>query len=685
MPANPPEKTPAPGDEDPRWLLQFYSASKSADQSDPAHPLPGFANVPSEKYEIGDELGSGGMKSVLRTRDRNTERNVAMAVLRDPSVRWKKNARFVREARITAALEHPNIVPIYDIGLDEAGKPYFTMKLLGGETLQSILQRVHVGYGDYRGHYPLNSLLQIFQGVCNAIAFAHSRGVIHLDLKPANIQVGDFGEALVLDWGLAKILEKDPILCPNRLVLDKSLREIFPDGPVSGTPGFMSPEQTRGENAALNESTDIFALGAILYAILNCRKYPDKKADPRIRQEKAKVPAALEAVAIKAMSGEPSLRYQTVEELDREVRAYVEGYATEAQQAGALTQFRLLVKRHSVVATLATLSLVTVFAILSISLIKIHGSEQVALKAEQDAIAALTKFKAEQASKQQIGLLAAPHVMQQAQDAMHTLNYEQAISLLEQVVSLDKNFTDAWSDLAAIHLGRQEFEQAGAAFSHVPQPDATPRSSAPVDLQGVLEKYSALSRQQGNGALRKAQDDFVYDLINAGHNSWPIRQLSLAAFFKCNNRDPKTVDFDVIEKALQWLNADAKDMAFAHESTPLGLKISIHGDKVTEISPLAGLPISVLDASGTGNIGIEWLRDAPLISIDFSGSRAWDVRQLEQSATLQEMRLVGWRNKDYSRMQNFRALKRVIVDFADVAAAQKALEKIPDPPQVIGE
>ncbi len=141
----------------------------------------------------------------------------------------------------------------------------------------------------------------------------------------------------------------------------------------------------------------------------------------------------------------------------------------------------------------------------------------------------------------------------------------------------------------------------------------------------------------------------------------------------------------MIEKALRWLNANATDLVFALQSTPIGHKISVHGGAVTEVSPLAGLRISILDAAGTGNIGIEWLHDAPLISIDFSGSETWDVRQLEQRATLQELRLVGWRNKDYSRMQNFRQLKRVVVDSADVSAARKVWEKIPDPPQIIGE
>ena len=295
MPSDPPENRPVLGDENHNWLLQFYHTGKASEMTDSetSEPLPELAAVPPGKYRIGDEVGSGGMKSVLRTHDRSTERNVAMAVLRDANLRSKKITRFVREARITAALEHPNIIPVYDIGVDEEGKPYFTMKLLGGETLESILQRVYAGHGDYRARYPLNSLLRIFQGVCDAIMFAHSRGVIHLDLKPANIQVGDFGEVLVLDWGLAKVFERDSNLHTNCIVLEMGLGETPTEGTVSGTPGFMSPEQMRGENAALDERTDIYALGAILSAILNCRKSPAKAGS---RQENPKMPVALEAV-----------------------------------------------------------------------------------------------------------------------------------------------------------------------------------------------------------------------------------------------------------------------------------------------------------------------------------------------------------------------------------------------------
>lgn len=670
MSSEPPESKRTALGEDQKWLLQFYSASKSVapDETEPSGPLPDFAINPSEKYRVGDELGSGGMKSVLRTLDRNTDRNVALAVMRDSSSRRRVFIRFVREARITAALEHPNIVPVYDIGLDAEGKPFFTMKLLGGETLQSILQRVASRYGDYYASHPLNSLLQVFQGICNAVGFAHSRGVIHLDLKPANIQVGDFGEVLVLDWGLAKVFDADPILHPNGITMDKNLREVAAEGMVSGTPGFMSPEQERGEYASLDESTDIYALGAILHAILECRK----------SRNRAETPAALEAVAAKAMSPQPGQRYRTVAELARDVQAFVEGFATKAQQAGALTLLWLLFKRHFVVATLAATSLAAVFSILTVALVKIRRSEQV-------AIDALDKIKAEQELVYQTGLQAAPHNMQQAQEFMRLLDYDQAVTSLQKTVALDRNFNDAWWNLGAIYVGRQDFKQAAEVFTHLPKPDAPPPYSPPVDLQGVVEKYSAIRDAQGKTGLQKTGGDFVNDILHANHDSAAYLKIALVAFFLQHNRDPQTTDFGIIEKTLKSVNPDAKDLVFTHEYTPMGLKIGLHGDNVTEIFPLAGLPISVLDASGTGSMDLGWLHDAPLISVDLSGSGTWDLFGLKQNPTLQELRLVGWRKRDYRRLRDVPQLKRVIVNGADVADAKAAVGDENPPPQVTGE
>jgi tRNA A-37 threonylcarbamoyl transferase component Bud32/cytochrome c-type biogenesis protein CcmH/NrfG len=666
MPDDLPKDKPVTENPDTTWLHQFYTVSKSTHDSEFAEsgaaqpqPPPPLAVTPAEKYRIGDELGSGGMKSVLRTRDRNTGRDVAMAMLRDPAEQARKMNRFVREARVTAALEHPNIVPIYDMGLDSEGKPYFTMKLLGGETLHIILQRVNGRYGNYRAQYPLGRLLRIFTSVCDAVSFAHSRGVIHLDIKPANIQVGDFGEVLVLDWGLAKVLEKNPAFFPNRLVLEKSLREIPSEGVVRGTPGFMSPEQSRGEYASLDERADIFAMGALLSVILNCRKGSEKP------------PAGLEAVAAKAMSDLPEHRYQSVQELARDVSAYLEGYATKAQQAGLITQILLLVKRHNVVAALAFIFFLTVNAVVAYAFMRIRHSEQVAIEA-------LANIKAEQASKHEIAIVAAPRLLQEAQDMIRNLDYDKAISTLERAVALDSSLTDAWWNLGAIRLGRQELDMAAAAFKHVPKPDISLKGDRPVDMQGMVEKYTRLVAREGRTALEKHKDDFVNDIIHCDHNPGPLRDLAVALFFQKYNRNPQTVDYGTIDKALRGMNPTEVDLVFIHENTPDGLKITLHGAELNRINPLIGLPVSVLDATRTGSLDLEWLRGAPLVFVDLSGSKTWDLRQLDPYPSLREVRLLNWQNKtkekDYGGLANNVQLKRFVVDEADVPLVRKVLQ-----------
>ncbi|MDD5599606.1 MAG: serine/threonine-protein kinase, partial [Victivallaceae bacterium] len=162
---------------------------------------------PAGKYKFIRSIGFGGMKAVVQVSDKDTTRKVAMAIIPDFEDRSKKDInRFIREARITARLEHPNIVPIHDIGIDPNGSPYFTMKYLRGQSLALVLKKLNNGNPDALEQYTLPRLLRTYVKVANAIAFAHSKRIIHLDLKPENIHIGDFGEVLVLDWGLAKFI-----------------------------------------------------------------------------------------------------------------------------------------------------------------------------------------------------------------------------------------------------------------------------------------------------------------------------------------------------------------------------------------------------------------------------------------------------------------------------------------------
>ena len=324
-----------------------------------------------DKYKFIRSVGFGGMKAVLQVHDKDTSRNVAMAIIPDFEERPKADInRFIREARITARLEHPNIVPIHEIGSDSKGSPYFTMKYLRGRNLATILKKLNIGNIEALDQYPLARLLRIFVKVANGIAFAHSKKIIHLDLKPENIHVGDFGEVLVLDWGLAKFIGKEDIhdeLDENKTkIYEKQLSEtraiMTLDGVAKGTPGYMAPEQAAGKNQEKDERTDIYGLGCILYAILTFENPLGNRKDVRkilhdtvvgniespsqLKNPERPIPAPLEAICLKAMNLLPDDRYQNVSELRNDIFAFMSGYATTAENASPIKKTFLFINRN---------------------------------------------------------------------------------------------------------------------------------------------------------------------------------------------------------------------------------------------------------------------------------------------------------------------------------------------------
>lgn len=343
---------------------------------------PKLTQKPQEKYIFRKSIGRGGMKMVIQVKDRDTMRDIAMAVFPDAANRPAADSRrFIDEARITASLEHPNIVPVHDIGIDANGAPYFTMKLLRGETLASVLKKLDAGDPEYKKLYTLPVLLRIFNRVCDAVSFAHSKGVIHLDLKPENIQLGDFGEVLLMDFGLAKVIskadedeQKEAPVHTNQTYIPG----VTVDGITKGTPGYMAPEQAAGKNSLKDFRTDVYALGAILYSIVTYLNPLTEQEDmkqmmldtvhgrivpPRERTPGHRIPYALDAVVRKAMSVKLSSRYQSVKELRDEVRAFLAGFPTQAEKAGLAKQFLLFARRNKITFPAITLSIVLLLGI----------------------------------------------------------------------------------------------------------------------------------------------------------------------------------------------------------------------------------------------------------------------------------------------------------------------------------
>ncbi len=315
--------------------------SDGANDDDSNNLLESLPLKPQERYKFIRSIGFGGMKGVLLVHDRDTGRDVAMAIMPDFRDRPVRDLnRFVREAKITAGLEHPNIVPVYDIGIDALGSPFFTMKYLHGCTLAMILRKLRSRDPEIESEYPQSRLLQVFLRVCNAVAFAHSRGICHFDLKPGNIYCGDFGEVQVIDWGLAG-----------------SGGDVMENGQLKGTPGYMAPELlTSGGKAG--KASDIYALGAILYAILTLdsphaglpqqevlrRTAAGKLVPPSLAGQQ--VPPGLEAICLKAMAFTPGERYGSAVELRKEIQETLSGYAAKAEKASLLRNMLLFIRRN---------------------------------------------------------------------------------------------------------------------------------------------------------------------------------------------------------------------------------------------------------------------------------------------------------------------------------------------------
>lgn len=329
----------------------------------------GMSPTTSDRYLAKRFHARGGMGEVWLAMDPVIGREVALKHTREK--RPDQHARFIAEARIAGQLEHPNIVPVHDIGRGKDGHPYYVMKFVHGRTLKNAIEDYHTEKesNPSERHLQWRRLLDVFVDLCEAVAYAHSRGVIHRDLKPENVMLGAYGETVVLDWGLAKLLHDQELPgAPSYQGLTSSVRSGETHaGSVIGSPPYMPPEMAEGRAGEADPLTDVYLLGATLYSIL-CGEPPRRGASHREMVEMARtvppvpprernknVPRALEAICLKAMAMRPKNRYASASDLASEIRCYLAGEPVQALPEGFLRRAVRQVRRHrrAVTSTLA--------------------------------------------------------------------------------------------------------------------------------------------------------------------------------------------------------------------------------------------------------------------------------------------------------------------------------------------
>ena len=595
-----------------------------------------------ERISPPEQFAEGGMKRILKQTDRMVERDVARAVLKNALDDPLKQKRFLNEACLTARLEHPNIMPVYDIGIEEGGFPYFTMKMVKGRTLTEFIQQQAK-----MGTFLASEGLSIFLKVCDAIAFTHSNNVIHLDLKPDNIRVGDFSEVIVCDWGLA---------CDQSSSCKQSV--------ISGTPGFMSPEQAKGEGTFTIQS-DIYSLGALLCFILTGNspvegKTPQEVMDNTIAgrlKDIDGIPLALKAVILRALNLVPDARYQNVQELEADVKAYLNGFATQAENATFLTHLHLLFKRHTALSAVLGFSFTLITALTFWFVQGLQHSEKDAVKSEKAAMKAQQEAVAEKIAKEELSRLAAPEFVKKASEEIRAYHFDAAYHNLRTALQLDDSLGIAYLLKGQLLIGRLKFTEA----------------------------LEALKKAQG-----KCLDDFISLAMRFEHKEMnqknllefvsltakiPWRKITLGQFFYGNGKRLSQIPLKTL---LLAVSEKMSPMQVFHD----GNQLKVSYESFSNFSPLINSKISDLDLSGTAvrdltaakflklerlNIartpisGLSSLRKQKLVELDLSHTGVFEIKDILY-LPIEKLKISGIRLRFPNHLLRLKTLKYLKID-----------------------
>ena len=565
---------------------------------------------PEQGFTLLEEVGRGGAKIIQRAIDNQSGREVAYATPINNSA--ISTELFFREARISAYLQHPNILPIYEVS--DKSEPFFIAKLLRGQDLTDFIKSDH----------SQNQLLALFKKICQAMEYAHSRGVIHLDLKPENIRLDKYGEILIIDWGLSEIFCNESPESPLDNPLISNREVLSADFTALGTPGFMSPEQIRGDSVTTR--SDIFSLGALLYFMF----FKLSPFETTTRQDtlnntitgslpanwKESLNTSLVAIIEKCLETTFTKRYSSISELLCDLEAFENNYAPQAEHASFKKHCQLLYKRNKTTCHLLLIFSIFLTLINLAYILELKQSRTSALKAKDQAEQNWQTVLLEQKRNSSLSKSLAPRYTNIALEHWTYCEFTKAVEYCNLALKMDASYPEALLLKGKLNFVFRDYPKALEAWDGLTFPQ----------LQDMRSTASML--QKSSQPLKK--------LKKASYKANALRELIAYSLVKSYTEGS---DLSFLRKAiiLQNLNIEKLHINFKNSSLDLS-----DNPKLNSLNFLGAIPFHSIDLSHTNIDNLSFIRGRNLKSLDLSYTPTWDLQALS-NASINTLKL----NKTY--------------------------------------